>query len=160
MQLDAFLNIDNFKYLLHSNFRDTQLMQIDFEKLFSCSLLLFWIICHLLSTKHTFLYQKEIILRHSSFTHWPYHFLNILIFEFLNFLLTLLGSSHLHLLCTTTLARGGWLNSDLLFKSSSSGLVYILTASLACLVRASLNFCVISIWNLTSPFGCWLKICL
>ena len=51
-----------------------------------------------------------------------------------------------------TLAVGGWLNSDLLFSNSWVGLLEILTASFACLVRASLKRPVISILNFTFSF--------
>ena len=71
-----------------------------------------------------------------------------------------LSQPNLFFFSTTTLAIGGWLNSDLLFRSSWAGLEYILTASFACRVRASLNFEVMSILNLTFSFGWTFFTCL
>ena len=53
---------------------------------------------------------------------------------------------------TTTLAIGGWLNSDLLFINSLGSLLLILIASFACLDRASLKIPVISILKFTFSF--------
>ena len=71
-------------------------------------------------------------------------------------ILRFLSQPRLTLFSTTTLARGGWLNSALLFSSWAPDLLKILLALFACLLSASLNLLVISILNLTSSFLWWL----
>ena len=64
-------------------------------------------------------------------------------------------------LSITTLDKGGWLNSDLLFNSSLSGLQAIRTASLLVLSTGCDIFFVISIRNWTASFcGQWSLGCL
>ena len=63
-------------------------------------------------------------------------------------------------LSTMTLAIGGLLNSDLLLRISLHEWLLIRTASLACLVNASLNCPVISILNFGFSFWWHVIVCL